>query len=52
MEFYVQPGIQKSAAEIATILGEAGISPEDTVVIYGECLPCGGGPSVATMSTG
>lgn len=48
MEFYVQPGIQKSAAEIATILGEAGITPEDTVVIYGECLPCGGGPSVAT----
>jgi len=48
MEFFVQPGILKPAEQIATILGQAGISREDSVVIYGECLPCGGGPSVAT----
>lgn len=48
MEFFLQPGILKPAAEVASILGEAGISRADSVVIYGECLPCGGGPSVAT----
>ncbi len=48
MEFFLQPGILKQADEVASILGEAGISREDSVVIYGECLPCGGGPSVAT----
>lgn len=48
MEFFVQPGVLKPAEEISTILGNAGISREDSVVIYGECLPCGGGPSVAT----
>ena len=47
-EFFVQPGILKPAEEIASILGGAGVSREDSVVIYGECLPCGGGPSVAT----
>jgi len=48
MEFFLQPGILKPADEVASILGEAGISRADSVVIYGECLPCGGGPSVAT----
>ncbi len=48
MEFFLQPGILKPVDEIASILGKAGISREDSVVIYGECLPCGGGPSVAT----
>jgi len=48
MEFFLQSGILKPADEVASILGEAGISREDSVVIYGECLPCGGGPSVAT----
>jgi thiosulfate/3-mercaptopyruvate sulfurtransferase len=48
MEFFLQPGILKPVDEVASILGEAGISREDSVVIYGECLPCGGGPSVAT----
>ena len=47
-EFFVQPGILKPTEEIASILGQAGIAREDSVVIYGECLPCGGGPSVAT----
>lgn len=48
MEFFLQSGILKPADEVASILGGAGISREDSVVIYGECLPCGGGPSVAT----
>ena len=48
MEFDVQAGVLKPVPEISKILGDAGISREDSVVIYGECLPCGGGPSVAT----
>ncbi|MCK9565934.1 MAG: rhodanese-like domain-containing protein, partial [Methanothrix sp.] len=48
MEFDVQAGVLKSVPEISKILGDAGISREDSVIIYGECLPCGGGPSVAT----
>ena len=48
MEFDVQAGVLKPVAEISKILGDAGISREDSVVIYGECLPCGGGPSLAT----
>ena len=30
----------KSAEEMAEIFGNAGISPEDSVVIYGDCEPC------------
>jgi thiosulfate/3-mercaptopyruvate sulfurtransferase len=37
----------KSVPEIAEILGNAGISQDDSLVIYGECLPCGGGPSAS-----
>jgi thiosulfate/3-mercaptopyruvate sulfurtransferase len=48
MEFDVRSGVLKPASEITRILGDKGISREDSVVIYGECLPCGGGPSVAT----
>lgn len=47
-EFDNLPGIPKSPAEIAQVLGNAGISRNDSVVLYGECLPCGGGPSLAT----
>ncbi len=39
----------KSVPEIAEILGNAGISRNDSVVIYGECLPCGGGPAASTF---
>ncbi len=39
----------KSAEEIAKILGDAGISRDDRVVVYGECMPCGGGPAPATF---
>ncbi len=38
----------KTPQEIATILGDAGISQSDSIVVYGECRPCGGGPSTAT----
>ncbi len=48
MQFNEQAGIPKNVSEISRILGGAGISSDDSVVIYGECLPCGGGPSVAT----
>jgi thiosulfate/3-mercaptopyruvate sulfurtransferase len=48
MEFDEQAGVLKNVSELSKILGDAGISNEDSVVIYGECLPCGGGPSVAT----
>ena len=47
-DFEVQAGVLKPWPEISKILGNAGISREDSVVLYGECLPCGGGPSVAT----
>lgn len=43
-----QTGSLKSVDDAARILGDAGISRDDSVVIYGECLPCGGGPSLAT----
>ena len=41
-------GTLKTAPEVASILGGAGISQDDSVLIYGECQPCGGGPSAAT----
>jgi len=40
--------ILKSVPELAKILGDAGISNETCIIIYGECQPCGGGPSAAT----
>jgi thiosulfate/3-mercaptopyruvate sulfurtransferase len=39
----------RSESELAGMLGEAGISRQDPVVIYGECMPCGGGPAPATF---
>ena len=39
----------RSEAELAKILGDAGISRDDPLVIYGECMPCGGGPAPATF---
>ena len=38
----------KNISDIADILGDAGISRSDPLVVYGECQPCGGGPSTAT----
>ncbi|MCJ7446007.1 MAG: sulfurtransferase [Methanotrichaceae archaeon] len=40
----------KPASEIATMLGDMGISRNDSVVVTGECLQCGGGPSPAAFS--
>jgi thiosulfate/3-mercaptopyruvate sulfurtransferase len=41
-------GALKPVSELARVLGDAGISQDDDVLIYGECQPCGGGPSAAT----
>ncbi|MCX6677745.1 MAG: rhodanese-like domain-containing protein [Methanothrix sp.] len=46
---FLGPGAAlKPVSEMAAVLGEAGISQDDAVLIYGECQPCGGGPSAAT----
>ncbi|MHB8120482.1 MAG: sulfurtransferase [Methanothrix sp.] len=39
----------KPLPAIAAILGDAGISRNDSVAIYGKCLPCGSGPTTATF---
>lgn len=44
---FMQGDSLKSVPEIAEILGNAGITQDDSLVIYGECLPCGGGPSAS-----
>jgi thiosulfate/3-mercaptopyruvate sulfurtransferase len=45
---FMDNGSLLSVAEISTMLGDAGISRTDPVVVYGECMPCGGGPAPAT----
>ncbi|HSD56742.1 MAG TPA: rhodanese-like domain-containing protein [Methanotrichaceae archaeon] len=47
-EFILDGGTLKSVPEITEILEKAGISHDDPLVIYGECLPCGGGPAAST----
>jgi thiosulfate/3-mercaptopyruvate sulfurtransferase len=49
-EFMGEGGQFKSVSEMAALLGEAGISSNDSLVIAGECLPCGGGPSPAIFT--
>ena len=49
-DFLDNSSSMKSAKEIAEILGQAGISRNDSIVITGECLPCGGGPAPAAYS--
>jgi thiosulfate/3-mercaptopyruvate sulfurtransferase len=39
----------KPLPAIAAIIGDAGISSNDSVVLYGKCLPCGGGPFTAAF---
>lgn len=39
----------RGEAELDALLGDAGISRDDAVIIYGECMPCGGGPAPATF---
>ncbi len=46
--FTLGGGILKPVPEISKMLGDAGISRDDKVVIYGECMACGGGPAPAT----
>ncbi|OPY54410.1 MAG: putative thiosulfate sulfurtransferase [Methanosaeta sp. PtaU1.Bin112] len=47
--FLVNGTYLRSEEEMTELLGDAGISREDPVIIYGECMPCGGGPSPATF---
>ncbi len=47
-KFLKEGGALKPVSEMAQVLGDAGISENDNVLIYGECQPCGGGPSAAT----
>ncbi len=48
--FMGEGGQLKSVSEMAKLLGDAGISHNDSLVITGECLPCGGGPSPAVFT--
>ncbi|HWQ19448.1 MAG TPA: rhodanese-like domain-containing protein, partial [Methanotrichaceae archaeon] len=47
-EFSKEDESLRPIPELAEVLGQAGVSRDDDVVVYGECLPCGGGPSAAT----
>ena len=40
----------RPASELAKILSNAGIVRNNSVLIYGECKPCGGGPAVSTYA--
>ena len=48
-DFLKKDGSLNSVSELARILGNAGITKDDNVVICGECQPCGGGPSASTF---
>ena len=48
--FLGEGGQFKSVSEMAKLLGDAGISSNDSLVIAGQCLPCGGGPSPAIFT--
>jgi thiosulfate/3-mercaptopyruvate sulfurtransferase len=48
--FLGEGGQLKPVSDMAKLLGDAGISSNDSLVITGECLPCGGGPSPAFFS--
>lgn len=47
-DFLLTGGELKSVSEMAKALADAGIRQNDSVLIYGECQPCGGGPSAST----
>jgi thiosulfate/3-mercaptopyruvate sulfurtransferase len=38
---FMNKGSLKPVSEVAKILGDAGISERDSVLVYGQCLPCG-----------
>ena len=46
---FLNDSVVKGEDELAALLGNAGISRQDEVVVYGECMPCGGGPAPATF---
>ena len=46
-EDFMEDQKPKSVEKITEILGKAGITENDSLVLYGECLPCGGGPSAS-----
>lgn len=46
-EDFMEDDSPRSVEEIAEILGHSGITENDSLVVYGECLPCGGGPSAS-----
>jgi thiosulfate/3-mercaptopyruvate sulfurtransferase len=48
-KFLLNSTYVRSETELAKLLGDAGISRDDPLVIYGECMPCGGGPAPATF---
>jgi thiosulfate/3-mercaptopyruvate sulfurtransferase len=48
--FLGKGGQFKSVSEISRMLADAGISRNDSVVVTGKCLPCGGGPSPAVFT--
>jgi thiosulfate/3-mercaptopyruvate sulfurtransferase len=48
--FLGEGGQFKPVSEVAKLLGDAGISSNNSLVIAGECLPCGGGPSPAIFT--
>ncbi len=48
-EFLKPGGVLKPVSELVRVLGDAGVSHDDPLLIYGECQPCGGGPSAATF---
>jgi thiosulfate/3-mercaptopyruvate sulfurtransferase len=48
LEFFDENNRLKSDLLLSKVLGDAGISRSNSVLVYGKCQPCGGGPSAAT----
>ncbi len=48
-KFLINSTYVRPEDELAKMIGDAGISQDDPVIIYGECMPCGGGPAPATF---
>lgn len=44
-DFLDRGGALKPVSEIVEMLGDAGITSNDSLLIAGECMPCGGGPA-------
>ena len=46
-DFFDRGGGLKPISEVAGRLGDAGITSNDSLILAGECMPCGGGPAPA-----